>query len=129
MKKSQFSFSRPCLTKCNFETWDGELCNQETTINLELKYGNNPVSDNSAESVLYVAINRDSELSPSTPFHMEIEYWMKSEWESGVSDEMIEEYLNNNARMILLSYARPFITEITAQSQFPPFILPLFDLT
>jgi preprotein translocase subunit SecB len=42
-----------------------------------------------------------------------------------ISREMVERFTNAELRLILLPYARHFLTNITAQMQIPPIVLPL----
>ena len=51
-------------------------------------------------------------------------------WDSSLlNDETVDSLLNRNAKVLLLSYLRPFIAHMTVDAGFSPFVLPFYDFT
>lgn len=77
--------------------------NKEAVVNLKLKIGEN---------------------NEKYPFHIELEIYATFKCEDeGLFDKLVK----NNAPALLLSYARPIISLVTAQSGYPAFNLPFMS--
>jgi len=65
----------------------------------------------------------------SVPFFIEVVMQGVFTWKENLSEEKANALLNTNGPAILMGYARPFITQFTSYSGYPPLILPLMDFT
>lgn len=79
---------------------------------------------NSATMVLDMQIGEKGE---KAPFYMEISISAEFFWQNEV-EGMSESLLKRNGVLLLLSYARPFISHLTVDAGFNPFNIPFVDL-
>ncbi len=124
MKKSAFQFKNPQLKHLYFvdnpdfqpEGFEGMKIDMEVTprrkqdepiafITLALKIGEMHVS----------------------PFYIEITMGAEFSWTDEFSEQEIEDLLNVNAPVLLMSYIRPIISSVTSESRFPTFYLPFLN--
>ena len=133
MEKSMFQFTNPILKRLQFDVHDsfskkGRLeMGINVTVNCERNKNEDTTLTNSALVMVTVSIG---EKDNTTPFYIEADEEATFKWRDGVySEEQLETLLNHNAVVLLLSYLRPIISNITASSPFPAYNLPYIDLT
>ena len=128
MVLSSFQFTNPVLLKAQFAVNDGFNNRYEMQIPMELNVSNNWDKESLQASVkLEITIGEES---AQYPYYLKIAMGADFKWETGkYADEAIENLLNKNAPVLLLSYARPIIANITNVSPYSAQNLPYFDFT
>lgn len=61
------------------------------------------------------------------PFYICIIMFSEFEWDDNVDEKVIPTLLESNAPAVILSYIRPFISNLTTGSGYPPLIIPLLN--
>lgn len=133
MEKSKFQFTNPILKRLEFVVHDdftkkGRLeMGIKVAVNCQHEKNDDCTLGNSALITVTVSVGAKDN---STPFYIEADEEATFKWASGVYDEdQLDTLLNHNAVVLLLSYLRPIIANITASSPFPVYNLPYIDLT
>lgn len=129
MVKSDFKFSNPRLIKLDFaindKCEDIERLSIEN-LNISLNCHVNKKNEESAAVALEIKIGEKSEEAPFL-LHLVIGAGFKLERQIQGTD--IDNLLQINAPTLLLSYARPMISSITAQAGMKPLNIPFFNFT
>lgn len=124
MKKSRLQFKNPKLLKLNYELNDNfkndGYVNLDVSSRTSIKKGKN-----NAFVLLSLKVFDDS--MENIPFYINISMEGEFFWDDGLKN--IDQLLKSNGPAILLSYIRPYITNITVGAGFPPLILPLINFT
>lgn len=126
MKESFFQFSNPQLINIEFsgnENFDEELFegfSVDNNVNIAIL---DEEETNEAQVSLSVIIGEKSE---KFPFYLSITMSAEFVCDKDKS-EMFQRLLESNAPALLLSYARPIVSLITAQSGFPTLNLPFMN--
>lgn len=129
MRASKFQFSKPRITKLDFEEnpsfqKTGDSIGMPIAVKTAIHRDENG-PDASVELHLIVGDSSDQ-----TPFRISVLMCAEFHWdEKSFSEENINKLLNKNAVSLLIAYSRPVITMITSQSQYPAYNLPYIDLT
>lgn len=129
MNVSAFQFTDPDLLEVNYEvnreySGEHEAVEIETNILTRRQY-----LDDKTSAAVQMKITV-GERGNKTPFYIEATYQGNFHWEKGAFDEKtVEAFLQKNAVLVLLSYARPMIAQITGASGYPAFHVPFMNLT
>ena len=128
MKESVFQFSNPVLTELEFGVnRDADKIGSEQQVSLSMEVQVNKKSDiNEAEVLLKFKLG---DKDASTPFYVKATEQADFRWGEELSDEVVEQLLNQNAPSLLVSYLRPIITQITASSPYDAFNIPFINFT
>ena len=125
MDRSKFQFSDPQLEQIQFlvnqdfdeEKFDGITLNSKTNVKA--------MENNEAKVSLTITVGNNKE----EPFYWLITMSAVFSWDAGMDKELIKQLLRTNAPAALLSYIRPFIANMTMNTQYPAFNLPFLDFT
>lgn len=63
-----------------------------------------------------------------SPFLIEGIMSAEFSWKDEIPKDMVEKLLKNNTNILLISYFRPVIANLTVQAGFPPFHLPFINI-
>jgi preprotein translocase subunit SecB len=126
MEQSKFQFKNPNIRKISFiindefnaDLYEGLKIDSATKVK-RLGNGESAIVD------LELMIGADDE---KNPFYIDIEMEALFKW-NDIPEEQRERLLATNAPSILVSYMRPVIAQITANSRYPRFDLPFLDMT
>ncbi|MDK0920051.1 protein-export chaperone SecB [Clostridium perfringens] len=127
MKKSKLQFRNPILTKVEYKINDS--FNKEGEIKLKIDLATS-INKGDGEAIVEVLLKVfDKEKLNEVPFFIEIGMKGKFEWADNSDNALIDKLLETNGPAILISYIRPYISNLTSGSGFLPLVLPLFDLS
>lgn len=116
----------PIISKISFDL-NKAFTPTDFNINVNLKIAKKIVkTETNAKCFLKIVIFEKGDIEP---FFLEIEAIGNFEWTSDVNEKELNNVLNYNSPAIILSYLRPFISQITLFSGNPPLILPLINFT
>lgn len=124
MKESKFQFKIPKLMELKFRKNEDYSGNEK---DLKIKVSTNVDRKEIEASVTLNIKIFDEEDFENYPYYINIIMQGDFKWEKDLNDEQIEDLLNKNAPAILLSYMRPYFSDITTGSGYPPLILPLLN--
>ncbi len=128
MKESKFKFKIPYLRKIIF------LCNEDynnAKIKLDIKtktYVKKEKDKEEATVSLDIEFFELESLDQS-PYYINVVMDGDFKWEKDLEDDKVDNLLKSNAPAILLSYMRPYLSNLTTGAGYPPLILPLLDFT
>ena len=127
MKKSRLQFKNPILTKVKYEINNAFQEEKKIKLKIDLSTSINKGEEKAIVEVILKVFNK--EMLEKVPFYIEI--GMKGEffWDPNSDMSLIEKLLETNGPAILISYIRPYISNLTSGSGFVPLVLPLFDLS
>ncbi len=129
MEKSIFQIINHKLTYFHFEK--NKNFQKKGTISLDVK-GDTQISKDKQKNIAIVTFTlslfKDFPID-EVPFFTELQMEGTFKWVAEVKEEHLKELLHMNAPAILLSYMRPFISQVTTYAGYPPLILPLMDFT
>lgn len=83
-------------------------------------------NSNSADVELRLCLGVDKE---TVPFSLDITVKATFNWDDGLDEKLANELLNKNAKVLLLSYLRPFVTHLIVDAGYPPLVLPFYDFS
>lgn len=128
-KKSYFQFEDPRIVRLDFHI--NEEFDREQFKGFEIENEvSNAVIEEGKEALVKLSICIGNEKEKETvPFSVVIEMVGKFRMEEVVSEETFQTCLDVNAPSLLMSYARPIVTLVTAQAGFPAFNLPFVNFT
>lgn len=130
---SNFRFSNPQVIKFNFELNDAFVPKENQILNVEKEFHlqvSEIEKDNEMNKVVIVLEIKIGNEKPDSPFRIEVAEAALFKWKDGIYDQKkLNRLLNHNAPALLLSYIRPMITNVTANSKFPAYQLPFVDFT
>ena len=127
MKNSRLQFKNPKLLKLNYGL--NTNFKNEGYINLDMKSKTSIKKGDSTAFVLLELKVFDNNSTVNVPFYIDISMEGQFFWDGGFNEKDIGKLLKSNGPAILLSYIRPYISNITVGAGFPPLILPLIDFT
>lgn len=126
-KKSYFQFEDPRIVRLEFHI--NEEFDREKFEGFEIENEvSNAVIEEGKEALVKLCIQIGNE-KETVPFSVVIEMVGKFRMEEVVSEETFQTCLDVNAPSLLMSYARPIVTLVTAQAGFPAFNLPFVNFT
>lgn len=121
-KKSSFQFERPILLNLIYnENNDFEL-KDEVEIKVDLET-NVDTRENNAD--VYVVLKT---IGDNLPFYIEVEMYSKFVWNEEMKNENLQNILETNAALVLVSYIRNIVANITSSSRYPTWHIPFLDL-
>lgn len=127
MKESFFKFRRPLIKDIHYELSDNYTPDKETRIGSKLT--TSFAKDNEMpRAIVKLHIDLGSSESENSPFSLSLTSYAEFHWDSDSSEEKINKLLQQNAPALLLSYARPVISTITANSGLQ-YDMPFIDFT
>lgn len=124
MKKSNFEFTTPYILNLSY------IANDEYRGNSQIKYTNELVTyfketDDVNSKIVGLNIKIGEKENKNLPFFLEMSIEAKFKWEKDAYNEnVLQELLTKNAAVLLLSYARPIISFVTASGPFPSYDIP-----
>jgi len=129
MSASAFQFSEPKMREVTFTVNDAFIAaRNEVEINTNIE-NRQEYADNGSEAMVQMRIEI-GEKEGASPFYLSIVYQSEFRWKPDTfNKEQIDTFLQKNAVLLLLSYARPAIAAITNFSKFPSYNIPYIDLT
>lgn len=125
-RKSKFQFTNPHISKLFFEentAFDNtKYSGLGSTITTKVDNKNNDSAD--VELGLSLGIQKET-----VPFTLEITVKASFKWEEGLPESLVNDLLNKNAKVLLLSYLRPFVTHLIVDAGYPPLVIPFYDFS
>lgn len=130
MEKSAFQFTNPALVRLDFGINEEFLdkCKEqgETEVRLEFSVTTKKKGQNEAEVSLTIKVG---EKGAEVPYYIILVEKADFRWRGQQEDEWVTKLLSQNAPSLLLSYARPIISQITDVSPFNTFHIPFMNFT
>lgn len=126
--ESLFQFSTPILKKLNFDINDNFNLTQDKKLSMNIGMNVNVQKNNSNEACVSLEM-QIGQCDKNNPFYIQIIEEANFRWKEGLSKEMVDKLLNQNAPSLLLSYIRPIVVQITAASPFPTYNIPFMNFT
>ena len=126
MELSNFKFSNPKLIKLNFEINDNTFNTSDDTIDVAINNSINKKGENEAIVELRISIGENS---IEFPFFIDLIIGEQFNLDKEISGTTFDKLLEINAPTVLLSYARPIISLVTAQAGMKPLNLPFLNFT
>lgn len=125
--ESKFRIIIPKLKKLEYEFNDE--CEKQESFKLKIQTETKILKKaNSALVSLKLQIFDKVEYELNeVPFYISIIMFSEFEWDESVDERAIPSLLENNAPAVILSYIRPFISNLTVGSGYPPLIIPLLN--
>lgn len=125
MKKSAFQFKNPQLRNLYFVDNPDFQPDGFEGMKIDMEVAPRRKHD---EPVAFVTLTMKIGEMQVSPFYIEVTMGAEFTWEEEeFSQEEIEELLNINAPVLLMSYIRPIISSVTSESRFPTFYLPYMN--
>ena len=130
MKRSDFNFNQPYIKECFFKL-NNEFKATDDNINLStnIETYNSFEPNEKNDSAMCGLIVEIGEESPQSPFFVKINIEAIFSWDDSKSESEITDFFKVNAPSLLVGYARPIITYLTANSPYPPFNLSFINFT
>jgi len=125
VKKSRFQIKNPRLLKLCFDV--NEDFNKDKFLGLDIDSKTTVKRAEKAATVRLELNIFNEEEKKEAPFSIDIIMEADFKWDESVNGEELEYLLNSNAPAVLLSYIRPYISNVTVGAGFPPLVLPLMD--
>lgn len=126
-KKSYFQFEDPRIVRLEFHINEEFDRDKFEGFEIENEVSNAVIEEGKKALVkLCISIGNEKE---KVPFSVVIEMVGEFRMEEAVSEEVFQTCLDVNAPSLLMSYARPIVTLVTAQAGFPAFHLPFVNFT
>ncbi|MGB4438547.1 MAG: protein-export chaperone SecB [Sedimentibacter sp.] len=127
-KESEFRFNVPKLTGLTYElndAYEKKSAPIKMKIHTETKILKN--DHNAYVSLELIVFDRDSCSRNEVPFYIDITMVGEFEWNDSIDEKFLGILLESNAPATLLSYIRPYISNLTVGSGYPPLIIPLLN--
>ncbi len=133
--KSEFQFSKPILKEAIFTVnskYESILANVGVqNFQITAKQTNVQLADGyRTANVLVTVANRESVgLDDNTPYILRVSMAANFRLDSNSSEEEFKSLLKVNAPALVMSYIRPFVTQLTEQTDLETQYLPFLDFT
>ena len=132
MEFSRFQISLPQLLEVTYIV-NEDFKNSNNSDNIKLEANSvttvEMITDNTGAKVIFSLKIFDQEKLSEVPFFMRVSMQGFFRWAENMEEELYKKLLRTNAPAILLSYMRPFVSQLTSASGYPPLIFPLIDFT
>lgn len=125
MEESKFQFKNPELVKLSFNINDNFDENMFNGINIS---SNTIIQQSNSENIAIVTLIL-SIGDNTSPFNIDVEMKSEFKWDLSFDDDTIKSLLRTNAPSFLLSYIRPIVSTITANSKYPAFNIPFINMS
>jgi len=126
VKKSVLQFSNPRITELKFKANSEFDKTKYRGMGVKFESHVNKHMDLTADVDLTVSVGIEEE---TVPFVINATVSASFMWKDGLEESLIDDLLNCNARVLLLSYLRPFISHLTVDAGYPSFVLPFYDFS
>ena len=120
-KDVEYLIDSPIIKRLEFEKNEMYQHDNETTIMFNVQFGVDEIKENRTTIVLDLTAGEKSE---KQPFFMEISIKSSISWSENRSDEEMKELIQATGRNVLISYVRPWLTQLTVDSGLPPLVIP-----
>lgn len=132
MEYSRFQISQPQLLEVTYII-NEDFNNSDNADNIKLEANSvtrvEMLTDDTGAKVIFTLKIFDQEKLSEVPFFMQVSMKGFFRWDESMDEEIYKKLLRTNAPAILLSYIRPFVSQLTSASGYPPLILPLIDFS
>lgn len=127
MRESFFKFKRPIVKDMNYTISDTFRNDQKISIDNKIttNYVKNPEE---RRAIVELHIELGYGKSENSPFRLSLTIIAEFQWEQDHSTEKVDILLRQNSPALLLSYARPIVSNITANSVMT-YDIPFMDFT
>lgn len=125
MVVSSFQFTNPSITDVQFSKNSTFNPSANVTMKNNFNISINQKVDNSAKVELALIINEDKK--DDSPFYLSLKISALFKWTEDIKNTDV--FLQQNAPALLLSYARPFISNLVISAGLPPYYIPFIDFT
>ena len=128
MAISSLQFTRPILKKCTFELNDHfDKTGDKISISskVSINEADHDIQSRTCDVGVRLVVGENNE---KAPFYIEVIMVSKFRWEKEL-DCKIDSMLKINAPALLISYIRPIITNLTANSRYPAYYLPFINFS
>lgn len=125
-KRSKLQFNNPRITNFEFKSSTSFDAAKYKGLGINYESSVTNMGENEADVSLTIKVGLDDE---TVPFLIRVTSMARFCWEDGLDQSKVEKLLNVNAKTLLLSYLRPFISHIVVDAGYPPFVLPFFDFS
>jgi preprotein translocase subunit SecB len=125
VKNSCFNVEKVRVSELCFKVND-EFGPNEVKLDINQKTGY-AIIENENRAKLKMEIELFKTDRGIAPFDLKVVMEGFFNWEEDIDKDKLEHFLLINGAAVLLSYARPIITQITTFAGFPPLILPLMN--
>ena len=127
MKESFFRFKRPMVKDISYQISEEYKPNQKSKIDIIISTNFARKAEERIAIVgLQVELGKGDSENP--PFVLSLTIVADFQWEEDHKEDKVDTLLRQNAPALLLSYARPVISNITANS-IMPYDIPFMDFT
>lgn len=127
MKESFFRFRRPVIKDINYKLSDTFRPDQDIRIDNKIT-SNYTKNAEEKKALVELRIELGYEESENSPFCLSLTIIAEFHWDEDSRAEKVDILLRQNAPALLLSYARPVISNITSNSVIP-YEIPFMDFT
>ncbi|MGF0031924.1 protein-export chaperone SecB [Bariatricus sp. SGI.154] len=125
MTESSFQFTNPILERITFEVNKEFDKNKQDGIPIEINVETKRIEEKMALSKLRLKIGgRDAK----APFFVDGILSAEFSWKDDISEELVTKLLKRNTAVMLISYFRPIVANITMQAGLPPFHIPFINV-
>jgi len=132
LEYSRFQISQPQLLEVTYII-NEDFNNSDNADNIKLEANSvtrvEMLTDDTGAKVIFTLKIFDQEKLSEVPFFMQVSMKGFFRWDESMDEEIYKKLLRTNAPAILLSYIRPFVSQLTSASGYPPLILPLIDFS
>ena len=132
--ESFFEFSNPELLRSVFvvnpDFSSNEKDESQMSISSRVMFPKrNDENSTKKHAVVQVTVGNQADLSfkNNEPYFLEVPMGAKFLWPKEIEKETFETLLNNNAPLLLLSYIRPIVSEVTEKSRYNTVHIPFID--
>ena len=125
MKISSFQFSNPSITDVKFTKnlsfKFNKAAKMTNSFNIEI------MNKNKDSAIVELSIYINENIIENSPFKLSLKIRANFNWLGELKNPDI--FLRQNAPALLISYARPIITNLTSSAGLPPYNIPFIDFT
>ena len=129
MSYSPFQFSTPVLIRSTFQAFRESREEDDVQVNLQRRI----IRDTEKKPLAYVELTvqlnkKENTIREDACFVAEVTLQSAFKWDESVNDDSANKLLQINAPALLVSYARPILTQLTAASPVPTYNLPFINM-
>lgn len=125
MEKSGFQFSNPIFKEIGLKT--NENFDEESFNGINIETSTEIKKFNDEKKAMVTLHIKIGEEKSEYPFCINCRVCSEFVWESDM--DKIDDYLDINAPALLLSYSRPYISMLTASTEYPAFNIPFMSFS
>lgn len=128
MTVSLFQFINPALSKMEFLINDG-FDKNKTEVQMRMNISVNVSKDKDKNKAQVSLICEIGEKNAEAPFWINAEEKADFKWNDGITEDLEEKLLHQNAPSLLLSYLRPIVAQLTAATRYGAYNIPFVNFT